>query len=85
MVQIIYTLCALTSFSVAFLLLRGYARNKFRLLLWSGLCFLVLSLNNLLVILDRMVFPTADLLVWRLAAGLFAVLLRLYGLIWDDE
>ncbi len=84
MVQIIYSLCALTSFACAFLLLRGYVHNRFRLLLWSGLFFVGSSINNLLVVMDQIFFPTVDLYGWRLAAALSAIILLLYGLIWDD-
>jgi hypothetical protein len=83
---IIYTLCTLTSLSCAWLLLRSYARNRARLLFWSGLCFLGASINNILVIFDRVVFPTSvDLLTWRLAAALISLLLLLFGLIWEEE
>lgn len=85
MVKIIYALCTLTSLTCAWLLLRGFIRNKFRLLFWSGLCFVGLSATNTLTVLDRVVFPEADLLTWRLVTALLAVLLLLYGLIWEDE
>jgi hypothetical protein len=44
-----------------------------------------LSVNNLLVVLDKMLLPSVDLLVWRLTAGLVSVLLLLFGLIWEGE
>ena len=84
--SIIYALCALTSLLCAWLLLRGYRENGYRLLLWSGLCFAGLSINNILLILDRVVFPDAvDLATWRLVSALVALLPLLYGLIWEDE
>lgn len=85
MAEIIYTLCALTSLICAWLLLRGYRQNRFRLLLWSGLCFAVLSVNNILLIMDKVVYPDIDLSTWRLTAALIAPLLLLYGLIMEDE
>ena len=86
MSSIIYALCALTAMLCAWLLLRGYKRNGYRLLLWSGLCFAGLSINNILLILDRIVFPTSvDLSTWRLVAALVALLPLLYGLIWEEE
>jgi hypothetical protein len=86
MAELIYTLCALTSATCAWLLLRGYAQNRYRLLFWSGLCFAGLTVNNLLLILDKVVFPTAiDLSTWRLVAALLAPMLLLYGLISEDE
>lgn len=85
MAEVIYTLCALTSFTCAWLLLRSYFRNGYRVLFWSGLCFVGLSVNNALLVLDKLVFETIDLSVWRLAAALVALLLLLYGLIYEDK
>jgi hypothetical protein len=85
--KVIYGLCMLTSLWVAWLLLRSYARTRFRLLLWSGLCFLALTVNNILLILDQVVYPgpTVDLSTWRLGAGLVAVLLLVGGLILESD
>ena len=83
--EAIYTLCAVTSFACAFLLLRSYFRTRVRLLLWSGLCFAGMVVNNVILILDRIVFPATDFSFWRLATALLALLPLLYGLIWEDE
>jgi hypothetical protein len=83
--KVIYGLCMLTSLWVAWLLLRSYARTRFRLLLWSGLCFLALTANNVLLILDQLVFTHVDLSTLRLATGLVAVLLLLGGLILEGD
>lgn len=86
MVQVIYALCAVTSLLCAWLLLSSYRKKGYRLLLWSGLCFASLFVNNALLVLDRIVFPASpDLSTWRLVAALLAVLPLLYGLIWDEE
>lgn len=85
MAETIYCLCTLTSLACAWLLLRSYARTHFRLLLWSGLCFVVMTLNNVLLVLDKLVFPMADLLLLRLVSALVAVALLLYGLIDEKE
>jgi hypothetical protein len=63
----------------------GFIHNKYRLLFWSGLCFVGLSVNNFLIVLDRIVLPSLDLLTWRLVVALVAMLLLLYGLIWEEE
>jgi hypothetical protein len=42
-------------------------------------------LSNLLLIIDRLVVPEADLSTVRLASGLVALLPLLYGLVWEDE
>jgi hypothetical protein len=79
--KVVYSLCALTSLACAWLLLRGYMRGRFTLLLWSGLCFVGLSLNNVLLVLDRLVFTAVDLSTWRLLVALVAVLLLVCGLV----
>jgi hypothetical protein len=85
MAGLIYGLCALTAFLCAWLLLRAYHRSRYRLLFWSGLCFAGLTVNNLLLVLDKVMLPIVDLSTWRLAVGLLAMLVLLYGLIWDAE
>jgi hypothetical protein len=86
MAALVYILCGLTAAACAWLLLRSYARTRFRLLLWSGLCFAGLTVNNVLLFADRIVLPTSvDLGTWRLAAALVALLPLLYGLVWEDE
>lgn len=84
MVIVIYFLCASTSLLCATLLCRGYLRTKYPLLFWSGLCFIGLTVNNLLVVLDRIILPDVDLLSWRLGATLISLLLMLVGLIWQE-
>jgi hypothetical protein len=86
MAQLIYALCILTSLACAWFLLGSYRRTRHRLLFWSGMCFVVLTLNNVLLLFDRVVFPTTvDLLPYRLVSSLFALLLLLYGLIYEKE
>lgn len=81
----IYALCALTAALCAVLLLQSYARSKYRLLLWSGLCFVGLTINNLLLVIDKLFVPQTDLSVWRSAVALLAMCVLLYGLVWDTE
>ncbi len=85
MAEAVYILCAATSLACAFLLLRGFARSRARFLLWSGLCFAFLTLNNVLLFLDKVVVPDTDLQNWRTAAALAGLALLLYGLIWEAE
>jgi hypothetical protein len=85
MAALVYILCFLTSLICAVLLLRGYVQSRARLLLWSGLCFVGLALNNGLLFLDRIVFPNTDLFVLRSMPALLGLLLLLYGLIWEAE
>lgn len=82
---LIYSLCALTSIACLVLLWRSWRASGHRLLFWSALCFAGLSINNVLLVLDRVVWPVeVDLSNWRLASALAAVLLLLFGLIWEE-
>lgn len=80
----LYILTAITTLICAVLLLRGYANGRRRLLLWSGLCFVWLTISNVLMIIDLMVVPQ-DLYTYRLAAAAVAMLLLLYGLVWESQ
>jgi hypothetical protein len=81
----VYTLCALTALACAVLLLRAHARTQSPLLLWSGLCFACLTVNNVLVVVDLVVLPDVSLFVVRNAVALLGMILLLYGLIWKSE
>jgi hypothetical protein len=86
MAGIIYGLCALTAFLCSWLLLQAYRQSQYGLLLWGGLCFAGLTLNNILLIIDKVFVPdSVDLSMWRLASALVSVLILLYGMIWDTE
>lgn len=82
---VVYLLCFLTSSACAVLLLRNYWRTGARLLLWSALCFLLLAANNLVVILDLLIFPAVNFGQLRLILSLLAVSVLLFGFIWDLE
>jgi hypothetical protein len=85
MAATVYVLCALTSLGCAVLLLRGYRRTRARLLLWSGLCFVGLFLNNLLLFTPIPGVGVATLEVWRAAPALVGVSLLIFGLVWESE
>jgi len=85
MAALIYGLCALTALACSYLLLQAYRRSRYRLLLWSGLCFAGLTFNNLLLVLDKLVFLQIDLSVWRTLLALVSMMILLYGLIWEAE
>jgi hypothetical protein len=82
---IVYILCALTALACAVLLLRGYSASGARLLLWSGLCFVGLTVNNALVFVDLYVVPDHNLLLARNLSALLAISLLLFGLVWDSK
>ena len=56
MALLIYTLCAITSAVCTYLLAIAYLRSRYKLLLWSAICFAGLTLNNLALWLDKLVF-----------------------------
>jgi hypothetical protein len=86
MAAVFYGLCTLTALLCAWLLLRAYYRSRYKLLLWGGLCFVGLTLNNALLVVDKQVLPTeVDLFTWRLLVAFAAMLVLLYGIIWDKE
>ena len=82
MADVVYTLCTLTSFGCAVLLLRGYKQTGLRLLFWSGLCFIGLTLNNVLVIVDVRL-PEVDLSTIRLIPTIIGLSLLIFGAIWE--
>lgn len=83
MAEAVYLLSAITSLACALMLLRGYMRNRTRILLWSSLCFIGLTLNNFLLYIDLVIVPGFDLSTWRSLAALTGLILLIYGLICD--
>ena len=81
----VYILCLLTSSACAWLLGRSYSRSGVRLLLWSSICFAFLAANNLVLVLDLVVWPGADsdLRLPRLLLALAAVISLIWGFVWD--
>ena len=67
------------------MLARGYRQNRVRLLFWSALCFLGLFFDNVLLYVDVIMVPDVDLAVWRKMPGLLALVLLLFGLIWESK
>lgn len=84
MIAAVYLVCALTSVLCAVLLLRGWLRSRARLLLWSGLCFCGLALNNVLLVVDE-ASPAVDLSLARSLPTLLGLLLLIYGLVWETR
>lgn len=82
----LYLLAALTCLACAVLLDREYRRTRVRLLLWSTLCFAMLTINNVLLFVDLGVYPTSvDLRLFRLEASLVGMLFLLYGFLESDS
>jgi hypothetical protein len=86
MAEAVYILCALTSLTCAALLLRSYRKTRYRLLLWSGLCFVGLALNNVSLIFDKLVIGARmDLSLLTKVPALVGLGLFIFGLVWEDE
>lgn len=81
----VYILCAATSFLCAVLLLRSYWKTRVRLLLWSGLCFVGLTLDNALLYVDLVVLPDVPLGTWRRLPGFVSISLLIFGLVWEEK
>ena len=85
MASLVYALGFVVTLLCAVLLFRAYVRVRSRLLFWSGLCFAGLTLSNALLVIDLVVVPDANLYVWRLAAAAAAMLVLLFGLVWESD
>lgn len=81
----LYILNTVTTLLCAILLLRAWSHVRRKLLLWSGLCFAMLSLSYALKFADLVIFLETDLYTWRLATAALAMCLLLYGLIWESQ
>jgi len=85
MAALIYSLCALTALTCAFLLTRAYLRSRYRILLWGGLAFVGLTIGNVVLVADKIFLTHVDLSTLRYAITLAAMCILFFGLIWDTE
>ena len=85
MARAVYLLCAIMSIACSALLFRGFRVGRNRLLLWSGICFAGLALNNVLLIVDLIVVPQVDLSLLRGLTAVAAMAVLLYGLVWESR
>jgi hypothetical protein len=83
---ILFLLAVLTSLACTLLLYRAYRQTRLRILLWSALCFICLTINNVLLFVDVILLPqSVDLRALRHATALVGVLFLLYGFIHESE
>jgi hypothetical protein len=82
---IVYFLCFVSAGLCCYLLFNAFQRRRERLLLWSGLCFCLLAVNNLLVFVDLILLPDINLVPLRSVTALGAIGVLLYGFIWEIE
>ena len=82
----VYALCLLASAGCAWLLVKSYRATHTSLLLWSAACFVLLALNNLMLVVDLVVLPAVDLSLPRKLLSLAGVSALLFGFIrmWTD-
>lgn len=76
---VLVLLCFAVSAACAILLLRAWRRTKLRLLMFSGLGFSGIALNNLLLVVDASAVP--DLSIWRETPTLVGLAVFIWGLI----
>jgi uncharacterized protein DUF5985 len=82
--EYIYLLCSATSVLCAWLLLSSYSESRNSILLWTGLCFVGLALNNVILFIDLAMIPDLDLYFSRNLPGLAGMGILIYGLIWES-
>jgi hypothetical protein len=81
----VYFLCFATCATCAGLLVRAWLRTRARLLLWSAVSFILLAVNNGLVVFDLVLLPDVDLRIFRHLAALAAVCTLIFGFVWDTD
>lgn len=85
MAELIYGLCTVLSLAIAVMLWRQQRRLPTRMIYWTALCFSGLALSNLVLVVDKLVFPEFDLRVLRHSISLLSIGLLLFGLVYEDE
>jgi hypothetical protein len=81
----IYGLCMFTALLCAWLLLQAYHKTHYRLLFWCSLFFSIAALNNVFLVVDKVVFPDIDLTIFRYVVALVGLCVLLPGLILERE
>jgi hypothetical protein len=85
MAGLVYILCAATALACALLLFRAYSKSGHALLFWSAACFACLTLNNGMLVADRLLIEDVDLSLWRLLPAVAAMVVMLHGLVFHGE
>jgi hypothetical protein len=75
----------LTALMCAWLLLQAYHKTRYRLLFWCSLFFSITALNNVLLVVDKLMFSEIDLTLYRYAVALIGLLVLLPGLVLERE
>lgn len=83
--ELVYALCAVTSAVCAGALWRMQLRTRLRLLFWCALGFAALTVNNILLFVDKILLPATDLTTVRLVTVVIGFGALCYGLIWESD
>lgn len=84
MSSIVFSLCALASIYVAYILAKAYRERPSRILFWSAICFSGLALNNIVLFIDLVLMPTeVTFALLRNTIIVASVGSLVYGLVWD--
>lgn len=81
MAEVVYYLCAVTSFFCAALQMRAYLKTRTRFLLLTAICFLFIFINNVLLVVDFQTGPEVNLVIPRSLILLAGVGTLLWGFI----
>lgn len=82
---IVYGLCMLTALTCAWLLLQAYRKTQYRLLFWCSVFFSISALNNVFLVVDKVMYPDTDLTLFRYLVALAGLCVLLPGLILERE
>ena len=81
----IYGLCMFTALLCAWLLLQAYQKTRYRLLFWCSLFFSIAALNNVFLVVDKLILLEIDLTVYRYAVARVGLCILLPGLVLERE
>lgn len=79
----VYILCSLTSILCTVLLWKKYRSSGVRLLFWSGICFLLLVVNNIFLVIDLAIIREIDFSLARVISSLLGACILIWAFIWD--
>jgi Family of unknown function (DUF5985) len=57
----VYGLCMVTALMCAWMLMQAYQKTHYRLLFWCGLFFSIAALNNVFLVVDKLIDPSSIL------------------------
>ena len=83
---VLFLLAIATSLGCTVLLFRSYLESRLRILVWSALCFVCLTANNVLLFIDVVMLPVEiDLRIARHTMALVGMMFLLVGFIRESE